>query len=126
MSRGPGAAQRFVLDRLAQEQERKPWERWVDAPTIARDRAGQTPTAAEAESVRRAVRTLARDGTVETKAGLWSSRLLARLPLTAAERRADQAHEKREIERQREREAASFGYASYAEMVAADEAENRG
>ena len=126
MSRGAGAAQRFVLDRLAQEQARKPWERWVDAPTIARDRAGQTPTAAQAESVRRAIRTLAREGTIETKAGLWSGRLLARLPLTATERKADHAHEKREQERQREREAASFGFASYVEMVAADEAENRG
>ena len=103
MSRGPGAAQRFVLDRLAQEQGNKPWDRWVTASTIARDRAGKEPTAAEAESVRRAIRTLARDEKVETRLDRWYGVLLARLPLTAAERKADQAHEKREAERAEKR-----------------------
>jgi hypothetical protein len=105
MSKGHGAAQRFVLDRLGEEQGRKPWHRWVPVTTIARDRAGRQPTTAEAESIRRAIRTLARAGKIETKTDSWRGSVLARLPLTAAERKADQAYERK---RQRESDAAAF------------------
>ena len=123
MSRGPGAAQRFVLDRLAQEQERAPGSDGstrrlqpatapAKRPPPPRRKASAAPSA------------LARDGTVETKAGLWSSAPRPSPPDGGGGRPTRPTRSARSSASGSGRPL--FGYASYAEMVAADEAENRG
>jgi hypothetical protein len=70
VSRGHGKAQRFVLDALARKRvggfEPGRWY-WMDAGEIAAERGGHAPSAAEVESIRRAIHSLAAEGLVEAK-----------------------------------------------------------
>ena len=59
MSRGPGAVQRAVLERLQPD-------RWVSTRTLAAELAAGEPSRAQAEAVRRAVHALERRGLAET------------------------------------------------------------
>jgi predicted ArsR family transcriptional regulator len=59
MSRGPGAVQRAVLERLTAD-------RWVSARTLAEELAGGPASRAQVEAVRRAVHALERRGLAET------------------------------------------------------------
>jgi hypothetical protein len=62
MSRGLGELQRFVLEQLESRRG------WIDVGWLAYRRYGDgRPTAAQVESLRRAVRTLAARGLVETQ-----------------------------------------------------------
>ncbi len=95
MSRGLGRAQRFVLDYLTEQKTPKiPWRRWKPVPEISRAFAGdKRPTAAEAESVRRAVRSLAGKGLVDVAES--SSGGLVRVPLTDHDRELEEAERAR-------------------------------
>jgi hypothetical protein len=62
MSRGPVAAQRFVLEFLEAERARGE-RRWIRADAIAYARAGGIPTNAQVVSIRRALHQL--EGRVE-------------------------------------------------------------
>ena len=91
MSRGPGAAQRFVLDRLAQSKSASPGSDGstpTDQPAGAPAKGPPPPRRKASCAVAPSPSTAGRDHEGRS----LGSRLLARLPLTAAERRADQAH----------------------------------
>ncbi len=74
MSKGPGRAQRFILDRLEQlrypdDGDDRTQEYWL-AEDLAADYFGVEATiltAAQIETIRRAIRTLAKQGLVETE-----------------------------------------------------------
>jgi hypothetical protein len=61
VSRGLGAAQRFVMDALST----LPAGEWIEVPALAERRHGRPVTVAELESVRRAIRRLEAMGQVE-------------------------------------------------------------
>jgi hypothetical protein len=71
MGRGLGDVQRFVLDTLAQEptlEEGQPWPpAWWRLSAIARRRYGRDPTPGELETVRSAIRALAKRGLVDVR-----------------------------------------------------------
>lgn len=81
VSRGFGAAQRFVLEQLAEGREADPLA-WVSARELAERRAGGVPSRSEVEAVRRAIRRLAAAGLVDHVHGD------ARWPLSDVERAA--------------------------------------
>lgn len=59
MSRGPGRVQRAVVDIFTESEE------WLTVPEMAARVFGERPSRAQLESVRRALKMLARDGRVE-------------------------------------------------------------
>lgn len=87
MSRGPGRAQRAVLDAVAGAVE-DGTPQWVSVDAVVR---GARPTTSERESVRRAIRTLATAGTVDAAYVLEDGRrrLAARQPLSDDQRLAE-------------------------------------
>lgn len=124
MSKGLGAAQRFVLAYLGENNDGNPWTRWTEADWIARTRLhratcnddddhracsmDEKPSAAEIESIRRAIRTLARAGHLESRridvgyfGGGMRWKLQARLPVSVDERETEQAHQRLREERTR-------------------------
>jgi len=144
MSKGLGHTQKLVLDVLREHHGEKPSFRWVDARTVAHRRVcdgvveydegasrgkewrcpvcggKRVPTEADVETIRRAIRTLAKRGVVEvdhyereterTTTWWWDRRerrttdpayrkmLVARLTLTPEEQKDEEERHKRLLE----------------------------
>jgi len=93
VSRGLGSRQHDVLHALERRQGMPPWDRWQLLDALA-----SGGTRAQVESTRRAVKTLAHRGLVETSYDWLAGRALqARLVLTPAERELEATRE-RELE----------------------------
>jgi hypothetical protein len=93
MSRGPGRMQRAVLAAVAEATDADGRPRWVSVDEVLDE--AQPMTRSERESVRRAIRTLGRKGSVEVgdvrRRGEQGDRwqLAARTPLTPEQRVAE-------------------------------------
>lgn len=96
MSKGLGKAERFVLERLeAAGEAAKPWERWRPVPAFAQAYAGGAGvTTAQAETIRRAVRSLHRKGLIEAGDD-GASTGYVRLPLDESAKKAEQRERER-------------------------------
>jgi hypothetical protein len=65
MSKGHGKTQRFVLEQLDELATGDEPGIWIRALTLARRMHGESPTAAQREGMRRALRRLSDDGEIE-------------------------------------------------------------
>jgi hypothetical protein len=106
MSRGIGKLQRHVLDRLASDPSDPQWPwlseiGYMSSYALAASYAGGPPTDAQRRSMRRALHGLGAQGLVELRG---RKERLARLPVSDAQRAAEET----EIRRRREASAANW------------------